>query len=97
MPAKSFIDLKNRIDKLKIKTLDLLTKLKKEGKKVIGYGASTKGNTLLQYYGIGNDLMEFIAEKQKQKIRELFFGKGTANLFKKYKKYGKRMKANKKK
>ena len=32
---------------------------------------------------------QYLTENQKQKIRELFFGKGTANLFKKYKKYGK--------
>ena len=30
-----------------------------------------------------------LSENQKQKIRELFFGKGTADLFKKYKVYGK--------
>ena len=33
--------------------------------------------------------IQYLSEKQKQKIRELFFGKGTANLLKKYKKYGK--------
>ena len=32
---------------------------------------------------------QYLSEKQKHKIRELFFGKGTANLFKKYKIYGK--------
>ena len=36
----------------KDQTLELLNKLKKQGKTVLGYGASTKGNTLLQYYGM---------------------------------------------
>ena len=69
---KSLLNLKKRVENLKNETLDLLHKLKKNGKKVIGYGASTKGNTLLQYYGINSSLIEFIAEKQKQK-----FGKYT--------------------
>ncbi len=37
------------------------------GKTVHGYGASTKGNTLLQYFGIGPDLVSAIWERQPQK------------------------------
>jgi hypothetical protein len=33
------------------------------GKKVIGYGASTKGNTIMAYYGIGPDLVPFVADR----------------------------------
>ena len=33
----------------------------------MGYGASTKGNTLLQFYGLGPDLIEAIAERQPSK------------------------------
>jgi SAM-dependent methyltransferase len=60
-----------RVETLKTDTLALLDELK--GKKVYGYGASTKGNTLLQYYGIGPDRIRAIAERQPQK-----FGKFTA-------------------
>jgi hypothetical protein len=34
---------------------------------VVGYGASTKGNVLLQYYGITTDLISCIAEANRKK------------------------------
>ena len=34
----------------------LLQALKADGKKVLGYGASTKGNVVLQFCGIGQDV-----------------------------------------
>jgi hypothetical protein len=45
----------------------LLQGLKDEGKRVLGYGASTKGNVVLQYCGIGSDLVEAIAEVNPDK------------------------------
>lgn len=38
------------------------------GKRVVGYGASTKGNSILQFCGIGPDLLPCIAERQQHKI-----------------------------
>jgi len=69
-----YLDFAFHISRLKDQTLSLLTDLKSEGKKVYGYGASTKGNTLLQYYGIGPDLIEKIADKQVQKWGHLTAG-----------------------
>lgn len=46
----------------------LLKQLKAEGKKVFGLGASTKGNVLLQYCGIGPDLLECVAEVNPDKF-----------------------------
>ena len=40
---------------------------KAKGKSIYIYGASTKGNTLLQYYGIGNDLVSAAAERNEDK------------------------------
>jgi hypothetical protein len=48
--------------------IDLLETLKKEGKKVWGLGASTKGNVLLQYCGITTDLVEKIVEVNPYKF-----------------------------
>jgi hypothetical protein len=50
----------------------LLEALRSDGKTVIGYGASTKGNVVLQFCGIGNDLVTAIAEVNPDK-----FGKMT--------------------
>ncbi|WP_442756795.1 class I SAM-dependent methyltransferase [Methylocystis sp. JAN1] len=46
----------------------LLVALRDAGKRVIGYGASTKGNVVLQFCGIGPDLVEAIAEVNPDKF-----------------------------
>lgn len=45
-----------------------LVRLKKAGKRVFGMGASTKGNVILQYCGIGPDLLPCIAEVNEDKF-----------------------------
>jgi NDP-4-keto-2,6-dideoxyhexose 3-C-methyltransferase len=39
-----------------------------KGKLVIGLGASTKGNVLLQLFGIGKDILPYISERNSQKV-----------------------------
>jgi SAM-dependent methyltransferase len=56
------------IDELKHQVMDFLHQAKLEGKKVYGYGASTKGNTLLQLFGITPDLLTAIAERSPYKF-----------------------------
>jgi len=46
----------------------LLTALRDDGKRILGYGASTKGNVVLQFCGIGPDLVEAIAEVNPDKF-----------------------------
>ena len=55
------------VEDLKAQTLSLLRDLKAQDKFVMGYGASTKGNTLLQYYGIDSTLVRAIAERAPEK------------------------------
>ncbi len=57
-----------RVARLRDDTRALLTGLKAEGKSVWAYGASTKGNTLLQYYGIGPDLIAAVADRNPDKV-----------------------------
>jgi methylation protein EvaC len=40
----------------------LLKEIKKEGKRVVGYAATSKSTTILNYCGIGSDLIEFISD-----------------------------------
>ena len=47
--------------------MNFLNKVNRLGKKVHGYGASTKGNVLLQYYKINNQMVDFVAERNKNK------------------------------
>lgn len=48
--------------------LRTLRELKQRGKKVIGYGASTKGNVLIQFCGLSTDLVQCIAEVNEDKF-----------------------------
>ena len=36
--------------------------VEKQNKKIVGYGAAAKGNTLLQYFGIGTEIIDYIAD-----------------------------------
>jgi SAM-dependent methyltransferase len=45
----------------------LLAKLKQEGKRIAAYGASAKGSTLLNYYGISADTLDFVADRSSYK------------------------------
>lgn len=63
-PYKNFQD---RINVHKGELNTLLKKLKKEGKKIHVYGASTKGNTILQWCGIDNRIIEVAAERNPDK------------------------------
>lgn len=64
---KTYKDFYKQIIKLKNETVDFIKKAKAEKKSVWGYGASTKGNTLLQMFGLDNTLIDGIAEKQEFK------------------------------
>jgi hypothetical protein len=57
----------SRINKLKEKTLTFIKEEKSKGKIIWGYGASTKGNTLLQYFGLDSTIIDGIAERNIDK------------------------------
>lgn len=65
---ESYSRLGARIVDHREKLLSLLGELKRHGKKVIGYGASTKGNVLVQYCGLNVDLIPCIAEVNPDKF-----------------------------
>lgn len=50
------------IKKSKIELLDILNKIKKEGGKICGFGATSKGVIITNYCGIGPDLIPFITD-----------------------------------
>ena len=63
-----YSNFQERVDKIKYDVWEFLIKAKKEGKRIIGYGAAAKGNTLLNYCGIkGNDLIQFIVDASPHK------------------------------
>lgn len=61
----SLITLKQfnqRIERNKKELVALLKSLKRQGKRIAGYGAPAKGNTLLNYFQIGNKMIDYIVD-----------------------------------
>lgn len=54
-------------ERLKHELLTLLRVLKGRGKRIAAYGAPAKGNVLLNYCGIGPDLVDFVVDKSEHK------------------------------
>lgn len=63
-PYKNFQD---RVNVHKEELVSLLKGLKNQGKKIHIYGASTKGNTILQWCDIDNRIIDFAAERNPDK------------------------------
>lgn len=64
---KPYKNFQERVNVHREELLSLLKKLKAEGKKIHLYGASTKGNTILQWCGIDHRLVEVAAERNPDK------------------------------
>jgi hypothetical protein len=64
---KPYKDFQDRINVHRQKLVQLITDLKKKGAKIHIYGASTKGNTILQWCGIDHRLIEYAAERNPDK------------------------------
>jgi len=64
----TFNDFFKLINVQKKKLLKLINKIIKKKEIIHGYGASTKGNVLLQYFGISNNKIRYIADRNPQKV-----------------------------
>ena len=65
-----------RVEKNKTKTVNFIKKEVKNGKKIFLYGASTKGNTLLQYYKLDSSLIPYAVERSPEKWGKYTIGTG---------------------
>lgn len=63
----SYLALAAKIAACKEKTITVLREFKKQNKKIAAYGAPAKGNTLLNYYGVGSDLIDFAMDELPSK------------------------------
>jgi hypothetical protein len=63
-PYRSF---QRRIEGLRDELAGMVRKLKRDGKHIHVYGASTKGNTILQWCGIDNSMIECAADRNPEK------------------------------
>ena len=55
-------DFAGNIQEVKASLLAILTELKGQGKRIVGYGAAAKATTLLAYFGIDSDLIDYVVD-----------------------------------
>jgi SAM-dependent methyltransferase len=65
---KPYRNFQDRVNVHKEELLNLLKKLKGQGKRIHIYGASTKGNTILQWCGIDDKIIDYAAERNPDKF-----------------------------
>lgn len=58
----TFDSFRQKVEKSRTDLLALLRGLKAEGKRIAGYGATSKSTTILNYCGIGPDLIDYICD-----------------------------------
>ena len=73
---KMMKDFVKRVELNKKQTVNFITKETRKNKKIFLYGASTKGNTVLQYYGLNNNLIKYAAERSPEKWGKYTIGSG---------------------
>ena len=71
---RPYIDFQRRIDHLKTELNTLLFDIRARGERVHIYGASTKGNVLLQWYGINRVIVDCAADRNPQKVGSMTLG-----------------------
>jgi hypothetical protein len=64
---KTFEAFGRRIDEIKAELTSLLESLKADGKTIAGFGAPAKATTLMYHFGIGPDIIDFIADDSQLK------------------------------
>lgn len=67
LDADAYKRFKTSVEGIRDELLSILENLKAEGKSIIGYGASAKGNTLLNFYRIGTETLPMIVDKNTLK------------------------------
>ena len=63
----AYRDFASKVESLKKELTELLRSLKQQGKSIAAYGAAAKGSTLLNYFGIGKDLIDFVVDRSTVK------------------------------
>ena len=62
-----YLSYQTKIDETKRNLLKFLIDVREQGKTVVGYGAPAKGNTLLNYCGVGTDFIQYTVDRSPAK------------------------------
>jgi methylation protein EvaC len=79
---KTYVKFAKRIENSKKKLLSIFAKCKKNNKKIIGYGATAKSVTILNYCNINNTMIDYFVDTTPDKKNK--YTPGTKILIKKY-------------
>lgn len=71
----TFVKFMKNLNNLKINLTNLLKNIKKDGGKIAAYGASAKGTTLLNYFGINKNYLDFVVDRSP--VKHGLFTPGT--------------------
>ncbi len=71
---ESYEEFADRVHELKDSLIGMLSDIKASGKTVAGYGAPAKGNTLLNYFEIGPDVLDFLVDRNP--LKQGFYSPG---------------------
>jgi hypothetical protein len=64
---ETYLDFAEGVKRAKWEVLEFLIGARREGKRVVAYGAPAKGNTLLNYCGVGPEEIEFTVDRNPHK------------------------------
>lgn len=63
----TYLEFSEKVRSTKRQLLQFLIKIKSQGQTIVGYGAPAKGNTLLNYCGIGIDFIDYTVDRSPHK------------------------------
>jgi SAM-dependent methyltransferase len=73
--ADFYLGFSEKVEGLREQLLSLLADLKAEGKRIAVYGASAKGSTLLSYFRLGGEILDFVVDRST--IKQGMFTPGS--------------------
>jgi len=63
----TYRDFAQRMEQMKAENLAYLQQAKQQGKRIFGMGAPVKGNTMLNYFGVGTQYIDYLVEKNEMR------------------------------
>ena len=64
-----------KVERLRSELVTMLSELKAQGKRIAVYGASAKGSTLMNYFGLGSPMLDFVVDRST--VKQGYFTPGT--------------------
>jgi 2-polyprenyl-3-methyl-5-hydroxy-6-metoxy-1,4-benzoquinol methylase len=74
LKLEHYFSFGEKVRETKLALLESLSRAKRAGKSVVGYGAAAKGTTLLNYCGIRSDFLDYIVDRSPYKQRHFLPG-----------------------